>query len=187
MAWGRNDNGQLGDRSFIQRNTPIVSGFTGGFSVAAGNHTLVLSWDGSIWGAGLNQNGQLGNGSTTTTSLVTQVPNFYLSVPGTVATPIFSPEGGLYGQAQSVTISSATYGSTIHYTTDGNTPTEADPVVSSGSSVNIEASTYLQARAFMGANSPSEIKSDLYLIGAQPGGEGPVITITYPTTGIRQL
>ena len=155
--------------------------------MAAGNHTLVLSWDGSIWGAGLNQNGQLGNGSTTTTSLVTQVPNFYLSVPGTVATPIFSPEGGLYGQAQSVTISSGTYGATIHYTTDGNTPTEADPVVSSGSSVNIEASTYLQARAFMGANSPSEIKSDLYLIGAQPGGEGPVITITYPTTGIRQL
>ena len=187
VAWGRNDNGQLGDRSFVQRNAPVVSTFTDAFAVAAGNHTLVLSWDGSIWGAGLNQNGQLGNGSTTTTSLATQVPGFYLRVPGEVALPTFSPAGGLYGQPQTVTISCATYGAMIHYTTNGNTPTEADPVISSGSSVNIEATTYLRARAFMLGNSPSDVRSDLYLIGVQPGGDGPIITITYPTTGIRQL
>jgi hypothetical protein len=39
----------------------------------------------------------------------------------------------------------------------------------------------------MGGNSLSEVRSDLYLIGAHPGGDGPVITITYPIAGIRQM
>ena len=75
----------------------------------------------------------------------------------------------------------------IHYTTNGNLPTPADPVVVSGSSVNIQVSTTLRARAFKIATPPSEARSALYLIGVQPGGDGPVITITYPTVGIRQL
>jgi hypothetical protein len=45
----------------------------------------------------------------------------------------------------------------------------------------------LRARAFMIATPPSEANTALYLIGVQPGGNGPVIIITYPTVGIRQL
>ena len=82
---------------------------------------------------------------------------------------------------------SVTYGASIHYTTNGNLPTEADPVVVSGLSLNIQVSTILRARAFMIATPPSDHSSALYLIGVQPGGNGPVITITYPTVGIRQL
>jgi hypothetical protein len=40
----------------------------------------------------------------------------------TVATPTFSPIAGVYFGAQSVTISTATSGATITYTTDGSTP-----------------------------------------------------------------
>jgi chitinase len=110
-----------------------------------------------------------------------------LSLAAQVATPIFSPQGGSYPQAQSVVVSCATYGASIHYTTNGNLPTEADPVVVSGSSLNIQLSTILRARAFMVATPPSDTSSALYLIGVQPGGNGPIITITYPTMGIRQL
>ena len=43
---------------------------------------------------------------------------------GAVASPAFSPAGGTYTSAQMVTISSATSGASIRYTTDGSTPTE---------------------------------------------------------------
>ena len=40
-----------------------------------------------------------------------------------VATPTFSPAAGTYSQRLSVTLSDATSGATIYYTTDGSTPT----------------------------------------------------------------
>lgn len=44
-------------------------------------------------------------------------------IPTTVATPTFSPAGGTYSVAQTVTITTTTSGATIYYTTDGTTPT----------------------------------------------------------------
>ncbi|NMM34716.1 MAG: hypothetical protein HHJ13_12090, partial [Phycicoccus sp.] len=40
----------------------------------------------------------------------------------TVATPTFTPAGGTYSSTQSVTITDATAGAAVHYTTDGTTP-----------------------------------------------------------------
>ena len=45
------------------------------------------------------------------------------STAATAAAPTFSPAGGTYIEAQSVTINSATEGATIYYTLDGSTPT----------------------------------------------------------------
>ena len=53
-----------------------------------------------------------------------------------VAAPSFSPGGGSYGSAQTVTISTTTGGATIRYTTDGSTPSETQGTVYS-SPVNI--------------------------------------------------
>lgn len=44
------------------------------------------------------------------------------------ATPTFSPPGGSYSIAQSVSISTLTGGATIYYTTDGSTPTTTSTI-----------------------------------------------------------
>jgi alpha-tubulin suppressor-like RCC1 family protein len=53
-------------------------------------------------------------------------------VTGTVATPVFDLQPGSYPTAQIATISTATAGAVIRYTTDGSTPTPASGTVYSG-------------------------------------------------------
>jgi Chitobiase/beta-hexosaminidase C-terminal domain/Legume lectin domain len=50
------------------------------------------------------------------------------STTPTAATPTFSPAGGSYTGNQTITISSATAGATIYYTTNGTTPTTSSTV-----------------------------------------------------------
>ncbi len=66
------------------------------------------------------------------------------------AAPTFSPIGLGYiktGTTQQVTVSCATVGATIYYTTDGTTPTTGSPTVASGSNVTITYPCLLQALA----------------------------------------
>ena len=53
----------------------------------------------------------------------------------TVATPTFSPAGGTFTSAQTVTLSSATSGATIHYTTNGRLATASSTEYSSAITV----------------------------------------------------
>ena len=52
------------------------------------------------------------------------------------ATPTFSPGGGLYTSAQSVTLSCETEGATIYYTTNGTNPTSGSTTYSTAITVN---------------------------------------------------
>lgn len=68
-ACGRNNYGQLGDGTKIDRNqfVPVVNMGSGVASASAGNEfSLVVKTDGSLWGFGKNDNGQLGNGTKDT-------------------------------------------------------------------------------------------------------------------------
>lgn len=69
-AWGNNQYQQLGDGTATDRLFPVrvreTSGvpFTGVVAVRAGTiHTLWLKTDGSVWAAGFNSRGQIGDGS----------------------------------------------------------------------------------------------------------------------------
>jgi alpha-tubulin suppressor-like RCC1 family protein len=72
-SWGANDRGQLGDGTTTTRLTPVQVAGPGGagflddiVSVSAkGAHTLALKADGTLWSWGRNDDGQLGDGTTT--------------------------------------------------------------------------------------------------------------------------
>ncbi|WP_443071224.1 chitobiase/beta-hexosaminidase C-terminal domain-containing protein [Streptomyces sp. NBC_01476] len=89
--------------------------------------------------------------------------------PGTVATPSFSPAGGTFTTAQSVTISDATSGAAIHYTLDGSTPTASSPTYSSA--LSIGATTTVKALATKSGSANSAVASATYTIntGSQAG------------------
>ncbi|MHA6481704.1 RCC1 domain-containing protein [Paenibacillus sp. strain BS8-2] len=65
-AWGRNDNGELGDGTKTQRQLPVeVTGLTDVVSlVNAGYHSLALKSDGTVWAWGRNTYGESGGGVT---------------------------------------------------------------------------------------------------------------------------
>ena len=79
----------------------------------------------------------------------------------TAATPSFSPGGGSYTAAQTVTISDATSGATIYYTTNGSTPTTSSAVYSGP--IAISSTTTLEAIATAsGYNASAGCKRDLH-------------------------
>jgi chitinase len=90
---------------------------------------------------------------------------------GPVAAPVFSPGGGTYTSAQNVTISSATGGASIRYTTDGSTPTSTTGTSYSGA-VNISSTTTLQAVAYESGFTTSPVTSATYTISTGGGGGG---------------
>ena len=66
-CWGRNDAGQLGDGSTVDRVQPVaVTGLAGVSQLAAGNaHTCAIVDGGAVLCWGHNNVGQLGNGQST--------------------------------------------------------------------------------------------------------------------------
>jgi YVTN family beta-propeller protein len=80
-AWGSNNYAQLGYAVESNSDTPgqVIgpggSGFlTGVVAIAGGGaHSLALKSDGTVWAWGNNGNGQLGDGTTTTTGMPVQV------------------------------------------------------------------------------------------------------------------
>lgn len=65
-AWGKNNNGELGDGTTNNTNLPVqVVGLSNIVAVSGGDgHSSALSSDGTVWKWGLNDVGELGNGTT---------------------------------------------------------------------------------------------------------------------------
>jgi hypothetical protein len=105
-------------------------------------------------------------GGTGSRSSVQQVLSWsFSSAPvstAVAATPVLSPAGGTYTSAQSVTITDATAGTTIYYTTNGTTPTTASAVYSGA--IAVGANETVQAIAVETGYTNSSVASASYII-----------------------
>ena len=76
-AWGDNDYGQLGDGSVVSSDTLVKVDLPSGVTakqVSCGYwHSLALCSDGTVYAWGENNNGQLGNGTTTNSDVPVKV------------------------------------------------------------------------------------------------------------------
>lgn len=99
----------------------------------------------------------------------TQLAVYGLLKP-TAATPSFSPPGGIYASAQTVSITSATVGASIYYTTNGLAPTTNSTPYTGP--VSVSKTDTLRAIALATGLRASQVGTALYTI--QPAvGNGP--------------
>lgn len=88
--------------------------------------------------------------------------NYIINVP-TVATPTFSPSAGAVDKGTEVTITCATAGAVIHYTTDGSTPDATSPVYD-GTPIEITAAITLKAIGVADEMLDSDVATAAYTI-----------------------
>ena len=109
-----------------------------------------------------------GTGSVSIT-LATSTKRAYLDeikleAGSSIAAPTFSPVAGTFNTAQSVTLACATNGATIHYTTDGSTPTASSATYSNA--IDVNQTMTIKAIAVKGNNS-SSVASASYTLKPQ--------------------
>jgi len=92
------------------------------------------------------------------------------SQQATAGAPIFSPAPGSYSAAQSVTLSSPTPGASIHYTTDGSTPTASSTLYLNA--IPVSATETVKALTVASGYSNSSVSGGTYTISYTGGGSG---------------
>jgi alpha-tubulin suppressor-like RCC1 family protein len=189
-AWGYNGYGNLGTGSFTAANVPTaIAGLANISAIDAGEHYgAAVTTNGVVWTWGANDQGQLGNGTT-----ANRTTPGAISDPGmvwTTAMPAFSVTPGTYSQVLNVTVSSATPGAVIHYSTDGTQPTDAYPIASGA--ITINQSMTLKARAWHATLAPGGTNVAAYTLAVSspsisPGGgayaSAQTVTMTSSTAG----
>jgi hypothetical protein len=107
------------------------------------------------------------------------------TINGAAATPTFSPTAGTYASTQTVTITDATSGASIYYTTNGTTPTTASSTYSSA--ITVSTTETLEAIATHSGYTNSAVGSAAYTINGGvstptfspvAGSYGPAQTVT---------
>ena len=145
-----------------------------------------------MWAWGRNNSAQLGDGTTADRLAPVQIAEDGFNWK--VATPTLSHASGTYTATFNATITCATTGATIRYTTDGSDPTASSPVYSSA--VAITASTTLKAIAFKSGLAQSNAAAGVYVLkvvtpsvspaaGTYTTAQSVTITTTTPGATIR--
>ncbi len=156
-----------GGNNFIVSSTGTISSITLTFGSGDGNNEIITevgSFESPTW-TGSESEVTFTIGGTSGHRRIRAIDVVYSSGGAPqqyVAMPTFNPESGVYYEPQNVTIGCETEGATIHYTTDGNTPTEESPVYNSPLSINV--TTTVKAKAWKTGYQPSPVATATYSI-----------------------
>jgi alpha-tubulin suppressor-like RCC1 family protein len=181
--WGLGTSGQIGDsfsQTRVTATTPVAPSNAVHLTLGA-SHSLAVTSTGVVYTFGSNWSSELGDGTTQARSTPDTIsgPNYTWKV----GTPTFNPSTNTYTVEKTVAVSEATPGATIHYTLTGADPTESDPVVASGGTVQIDQSYTLKARAWNGTMPASNIATAVYTLQvATPTFSPTPTTYTTPQT-----
>lgn len=107
-------------------------------------------------------------GNSTTSSVVSVTVDNTLPI---VSDPTFSPDGGSFSTTQNVTLSTATSGATIRYTTDGSTPSDTVGTIYS-IPFSLSATTTVKAIAYKSGETNSSVISKTFTKTSSSGGGG---------------
>jgi alpha-tubulin suppressor-like RCC1 family protein len=178
-AFGYNNVGQLGDGSTTDRSTAVeITSLSSISDIGAGaDHSLAVTSGGVVYTWGSNDNYKLGDGTEDNHSSPTAI-----SAAGydwKVAMPTLNRLSGTYTTNQTVTVAVATAGATIRYTQNGNTPTESDSSITSGSSLTVSISQTLKAKAFKSGMPASNTNVRDYELQAVAPSFSPAGNATY--------
>jgi glucose/sorbosone dehydrogenase/chitobiase/beta-hexosaminidase-like protein len=116
---------------------------------------------------------------------------YHIEDSGLTGPPILSPPGGTV-PSETILVTSTSPGAVFHYTTNGATPTQLDPMVGSNGTVVVTSGTTLSVRAFRADLQPSTVTVATYVFQAGmpdfapahgPITNGTMLTITSATPG----
>ncbi len=101
-GWGKNDNGQLGDGTFVNKNTPTKIGTENDWqTISVGdNHTLAVKTNGTLWGWGNNAFSKIGfvsSGQVTSPTQVGIATNWAIISAGSNHSMAIKFDGTLWG------------------------------------------------------------------------------------------
>src|SRR5579859_4335997 len=99
-----------------------------------------------------------------------------------VATPTFNPTAGTYSSTQMVSISDATTGSTIYYTTDGSTPTTSSTQYTG--QITVSSTMTIEAMATASGMTNSIVATATYTIQTSGGGGSPSYGSGFTSSGL---
>ncbi|OHE66774.1 MAG: hypothetical protein A2001_13300 [Treponema sp. GWC1_61_84] len=99
---------------------------------------------------------------------------FTVTATPTAATPVISPAGGNFADSVAVSLSCATSGATIRYTTNGTDPTAGSTLYSGG--FTLTSSATVRARAFASGYNDSAVASAAFTVTVTPTAATPVIS-----------
>lgn len=169
VTWGANGSGQLGDGTIVRRLRPVITNVDQAVNLALGSaHAVAVTPGGDVrtWGEG--QSGQLGNGSNIDASAAVEIISDIAGwgpdgdqPPEPPHSPDMTPPGGIYAEAQLVTLIPAAAGDTIRFTVDGSDPNDASPVFSAP--FTVDSSSTVKARSYSNGLA-SDVRTEDYVI-----------------------
>ena len=145
---------------------PTVSGFASGLGLAGSNGIRVKPVIGRF-----HASGDLYYMLTTYTTSSAQIRRIQYTALETVATPVFSPNGGNSATDITLSISTATSSAEIRYTLDNTAPSQTSLLYTTP--IVLSSSTVVRARAFKDNFNSSSEASAVFVIGDTSNNQPP--------------